>query len=494
MSGRNQILLQTLPVIPDGKYYHIIYNPADSLDKIVLRAYNESWSCYIDNCDVPFAKTLKTKKQIAIFDVSEMFNVAFNQIDDFGYVEYYTNSARIRGWYIYYSWAQHVINDSSFSTLADGTWYAVLDYTDNSLKFVSSYDYSTQIRFGRLVISSSVITYTDERGTENFVNKFVLWLLTDSSWSLLYNGNQLAKFTDLDSKVDKVTGKWLSTEDFTTAEKAKLWSLSEHFRGTYISLLALQTAVPVGNVWDNATVDAGAGSTALQYIWDAEEWWVLSAWTGSVYSVNWLIGVVTLNTWNIPEVTNKKYVTDAEKIVLWNTSNVNSWNETAASIAAILTWAWAQTTPLDADEFPFYKIVWTVLSKVTWANIKATLKDYFDTLTTTLTNKRITPRVITASSYTTDTWTSLNCDNCDIFIVTAQAWALKFNNPGGTPTNWQKLWLSVTGTAARALTYDTQFESSAWATLPTTTVTTARIDIWLVWRADTSKWHCVAVA
>jgi hypothetical protein len=114
--------------------------------------------------------------------------------------------------------------------------------------------------------------------------------------------------------------------------------------------------------------------------------------------------------------------------------------------------------------------------------------------TQTLTNKRITPRVLSAASYTTDTGTSLNCDNLDIFIVTAQAGALKFNNPTGTPTDGQKLWIAVTGTAARALTYDTQFEASAGSALPTTTVTTARLDIGFVWRADTSKWHCVASA
>ena len=113
--------------------------------------------------------------------------------------------------------------------------------------------------------------------------------------------------------------------------------------------------------------------------------------------------------------------------------------------------------------------------------------------TTTLTNKRITPRVLSAASYTTDTGTSLNCDNLDQFIVTAQAGALKFNNPTGTPTDGQKLIIAVTGTAARALTWDTQFEASTVA-LPTTTVTTARLNMGFIWRADTSKWVCVAVS
>jgi len=43
------------------------------------------------------------------------------------------------------------------------------------------------------------------------------------------------------------------------------------------------------------------------------------------------------------------------------------------------------------------------------------------------------PRIVSAASYTTDTGTSLDISACDIFIVTAQAGALLFNNPSGTP-------------------------------------------------------------
>jgi len=111
--------------------------------------------------------------------------------------------------------------------------------------------------------------------------------------------------------------------------------------------------------------------------------------------------------------------------------------------------------------------------------------------TQTLTNKTVTPRILSAASYTTDTGTSLNCDNLDQFIVTAQAGALKLNNPTGTPTDGQKLIVAITGTAARALTYDTQFEASTIA-LPTTTVTTARLNMGFIWRADTSKWVIIA--
>ena len=114
--------------------------------------------------------------------------------------------------------------------------------------------------------------------------------------------------------------------------------------------------------------------------------------------------------------------------------------------------------------------------------------------TAILTNKRINPRLVTAASYTTDTGTSLSVATCDQFEVTAQAGALKFNNPGGTPTEGQKLIIRIkdNGTA-RALTYDTQFRAMGNA-LPTTTVLGKTLYMGFIFNATDTKWDLVAVA
>lgn len=110
--------------------------------------------------------------------------------------------------------------------------------------------------------------------------------------------------------------------------------------------------------------------------------------------------------------------------------------------------------------------------------------------TNTLTNKRITKRVGTATSSATPT---INTDNVDAYHLTAQAVDITSftTNLSGTPTDFQQLRISVTGTAARAITWGASFANGPVA-LPTTTVTTTRLDVLFEWDSVTSKWRCMA--
>lgn len=110
--------------------------------------------------------------------------------------------------------------------------------------------------------------------------------------------------------------------------------------------------------------------------------------------------------------------------------------------------------------------------------------------TVTLSNKRITPRVGTTTSSATPT---INTDNVDHYSLTAQAADITSmtTNLSGTPTDRQVLTISITGTAARAITWGASFENGP-AALPSTTDTTKRLDVLLWWNATTSKWRCMA--
>lgn len=64
----------------------------------------------------------------------------------------------------------------------------------------------------------------------------------------------------------------------------------------------------------------------------------------------------------------------------------------------------------------------------------------------------------------------------------------------GTPTIGEKLWVSLTGTASRAITHSAAFEASGTVALPTTTSGTTRMDIGYMWNTVTSKWRIMGVA
>ena len=106
---------------------------------------------------------------------------------------------------------------------------------------------------------------------------------------------------------------------------------------------------------------------------------------------------------------------------------------------------------------------------------------------------RITKRILPLSANSATP--AINSDLYDVVHITAQTAAITSFTSGltGTPVDGDTLRISVTGTGAVAFTWGTSFEASTVA-LPTTTVTTARLDIGFLWNTETTKWRCVAVA
>jgi len=122
---------------------------------------------------------------------------------------------------------------------------------------------------------------------------------------------------------------------------------------------------------------------------------------------------------------------------------------------------------------------------------KDSLPTVSSTSTTTFTNKRITARVDSTTSSATPT---INTDNVDTYKLTAQALDITSftTNLTGTPTDDQILHIVIIGTGARAITWGSKFESST-VTLPTTTVSTDRLDVYFIFNTATSKWRCGGV-
>lgn len=154
--------------------------------------------------------------------------------------------------------------------------------------------------------------------------------------------------------------------------------------------------------------------------------------------------------------------------------------------------ATGKTTPADNDELTMTDSADSYARvKLTWANLKAAVKSYYDSVTATLTNKRITKRVAStasSASYTPDS------DSYDVITITAQAAAITFNAPSGTPTNGQQLIIRIkdNGTA-RAITWNAAYRAIG-VTLPTTTVKSKTMYLGFIWNSTNSKWDLIASA
>lgn len=114
--------------------------------------------------------------------------------------------------------------------------------------------------------------------------------------------------------------------------------------------------------------------------------------------------------------------------------------------------------------------------------------------TETLTNKRVTKRVGTQTN--SSATPTINTDNYDLFSITGQTADITSmtTNLSGTPTSGQSLIIQITGTASRAITWGTGFESSGNVTLPSTTSGTTMLSVGFIYNSATSKWTCVAYA
>lgn len=113
--------------------------------------------------------------------------------------------------------------------------------------------------------------------------------------------------------------------------------------------------------------------------------------------------------------------------------------------------------------------------------------------TATLTNKRVTKRVV---GLTDGANIATNSDNGDLFTVTLGG-NRTMDNPTGTPTDGQQIMyrLKQDATGSRTITWGAAFRFSTDVASPTLTTTANKIDyVGFQYNAADSTWDCLAVA
>lgn len=172
-------------------------------------------------------------------------------------------------------------------------------------------------------------------------------------------------FTLYTQKADVVSDDKIVINDSADSNSIKYVTLNQlvssvqdpHNKGYFDTGLALNTALPIANDGDFAVV----GATETVWVWSsASNAFVDSGANGAVTSINGRTGVITLTkadvglnnvvnldtstTANITDSTDKRFVTDANLVVLGNTSGTNTGDETNSSIITKLGY-----TPVNSD-------------------------------------------------------------------------------------------------------------------------------------------------
>lgn len=239
----------------------------------------------------------------------------------------------------------------------------------------------------------------------------------------------------------------------------------------------------------------------------------------NTYANNWLKLDYTDQVLSVAGATGNVSAATIKAALALTAGDVGLGNVTNdAQLKAAFSGYTDKATPVDADLLTINdSAAANAVKKLTWANLKATLKTYFDTLyqplnatltswaakavpagtvvgtsdTQTLTGKRITPRIGTTASSATPT---PDADSHDQYNVTALAAGATFGAPTGTPTDGQRLILRVkdNGTA-RTLAFNAIYRAVG-VTLPTTTVISKTIYLGCIYNAADTKWDVIAYA
>ena len=112
----------------------------------------------------------------------------------------------------------------------------------------------------------------------------------------------------------------------------------------------------------------------------------------------------------------------------------------------------------------------------------------------TLTNKRITQRVVSMADATSFTPTGDTADE-NTQANTQAVGTLTANAPSGTPTDGQKLTLRIKSTNVQTFSWNAIYRGSSTVPLPTTSTGTSKTDYFgFIYNSTDSKWDCVAVS
>jgi len=247
------------------------------------------------------------------------------------------------------AWGTYNVQTDTFTAISGGTLTAASFYTFiDSLSTIAA---GTVDNADYINISDVSATLQKKISWSNF--KTALQLSFDNIYQAILTAANLHTFVDsltsLTTPVD--ADRMIIVDNSASLAKKITWANIKATLKTYFDSLYL-----TGN-----TAITGATKTKVTY--DAK-------------------GLITsgadATTADIASSTDKRYVTDAQLIVIGNTSGTNSGNETTTTIGTLINGATAKTTPISADCIGLMdSAASNILKKVSISDLKTVITDSF---------------------------------------------------------------------------------------------------------------------
>lgn len=303
----------------------------------------------------------------------------------------------------------------------------------------------------------------------------------DKSWATL--DKNAVGLSNVDNTTD--LGKPISTATQTALDGKEAsitaGTTGQFWRGDKSWQTLNKSAVGLGNVDNTADADKPV-STATSTALNGKE---ATANKGAAGGYAGLDGSSKVAIGNLPTGTNSTTVCVGNDSRLSDARTPTSHTHAVADINA------STTTALGVGSIELGHASDTTLSRSA-AGVLAVEGVTVPTVsgTSTLTNKRVTPRIGSTASSATP---SIDTDSFDQYNITALAAAITSVTVTGTPTDGQKLMVRIkdNGTA-RAIAWGSSFLASGAAALPTTTVISKTHLVGFIYDSTAAKWICVA--
>lgn len=371
---------------------------------------------------------------------------------------------------------------------------------------------ATGLPGGGTVTSVSVVTANGFSGTvATATSTPAITLATTVTGILKGNGTAISAATDGTDYLSPTTGVTISqstpqTVGTTSSRVTKIWAtdltVTNAISGSITGNAATVTtnANLTGVITSSGNITSTGAQTGLGSTFVMSQSPTLASPALGVATATTINGLtITTNVGGVLTITSGKTLSASNTLTLAGTdSTVMTFPSTSATIARTdaantFTGIQTMTSPVINTGLELGNASDTTLTRVS-AGVIAVEGVTVPTIssTNTLTNKRITRRVVTVNAPGATPTT--NTDNCDIAAFTGLATAITSmtTNLSGTPVAGDYLMFQFTDNGtARAITWGASFTSTT-VTLPTTTVISTLLRVGFQWNG--SVWQCIATA